>query len=136
MGDATDLVIKYFEALGSGDVEAAVQLVAEDSDFRTPMGVMSGRAAIVAYLSTFETAFPRATYDLAAVIEQDGKVAAEGTYRATHRGSLALPDGSSLDPTGREVAAPFVTMFDVVDGAIVAHRPYWDLAGFMAQLTS
>jgi len=35
----------------------------------------------------------------------------------------------------RPVNAPFVTVFEVVHGSITSHRPYWDLAGFMAQLT-
>ena len=29
----------------------------------------------------------------------------------------------------------FATFLQVTDGQIVSHRPYWDLAGFMAQLT-
>ena len=33
------------------------------------------------------------------------------------------------------MAAPFVTMFEVADDRIASHRPYWDLAGVMAQLT-
>ena len=40
------------------------------------------------------------------------------------------------ETTGRRVHAPFVTMFDIADGRITSHRPYWDMAGFMAQLTS
>jgi ketosteroid isomerase-like protein len=33
------------------------------------------------------------------------------------------------------VRAPFATIFRVRDGKIVAHRGYWDLAGFVAQLS-
>src|SRR5689334_23020129 len=86
MSDPTDIVRKYFAALGAGDVERAVNLIADDGDFRTPMGSISGRDAIRAYLSAFEEAFPKATYELETVIASGGSVAAEGTYRATHRG--------------------------------------------------
>jgi steroid delta-isomerase-like uncharacterized protein len=136
MGQASDIVSQYFAALSAGDVDSAVALVAEDGDFRTPMGSMAGRQAISAYLGAFESAFPKAQYELTAVVESGNAVAAEGTYKATHKGPMMMPDGSTLAATGREVSAPFVTMFDVDGGAIVSHRPYWDLAGFMAQLTA
>ena len=47
-----------------------------------------------------------------------------------------MPDGGSLPATGRSVSAPFVTMLEVSEGAITSHRPYWDVAALMAQLTA
>lgn len=127
--------MQYFNALSAGDVDATVGFIAEDGDFRTPMGAMSGRDPIRAYLGAFDAAFPEAQYDVATVVESGGAVAVEGTYGATHQGPIPLPDGSTIPATGRTVRQPFVTMFDVADGSIVSHRPYWDLASFMAQLT-
>ena len=46
-----------------------------------------------------------------------------------------LPDGRKLPPTNREARAPFVTMFRFRDGKITQHRGYWDLAGFLAQIS-
>ena len=132
--EAAGIVRKYFAALSAGDVDTAVALVANDGEFLTPMGRMTGRDNIQGYLNAFEVAFPRATYELGTVIEANGAVAAEGTYRAIHKGPMTLPDGTTLQATGRQVDQPFVTMFDVAGEAIVSHRPYWDLAGFMAQL--
>lgn len=135
MGEASDVVTRYFSALSAGDVDGAVALVAADGDFRTPMGAMAGKEPIRAYLAAFEMAFPKAMYDIETIVESNETVAAEGTYRAIHNGPMALPDGSTLPATGREVSAPFVTMFRVAGGTIMSHRPYWDLAGFMAQIT-
>ena len=135
MAEPTDVVTYYFEALSSGDVEAAVALVADGSDFRTPMGPLPDREAIRGYLTSFDNAFPEASYRIDTLVESTATVAAEGIYVATHNGPLPLPDGSRLEPTGRTVSSPFVTMFRVVDGAIVSHRPYWDVTGFLAQLT-
>jgi steroid delta-isomerase-like uncharacterized protein len=134
MGTASETVSRYFQALSAGDVDGAVGLIADGGDFRTPMGAMTGRGAIRLYLSAFEEAFPKADYVIDTVIESGRTVAAEGTYRGTHRGPMHLPDCSVLEATGRNVSAPFVTMFDVAEGEIFSHRPYWDLAGFMAQL--
>jgi steroid delta-isomerase-like uncharacterized protein len=135
VGEASDVVLGYFKCLSAGDVDGALVMVAEDGDFRTPMGAMTGKGTIRAYLGAFESAFPRATYEIDRLVESDGTVAAEGSYRATHQGPMLLPDGTSLPATGRTVMAPFVTMFEVKNGLITSHRPYWDLAGFMAQLT-
>jgi steroid delta-isomerase-like uncharacterized protein len=135
VGEPTDVVTGYFEALSTGDVEGAVALVAEDADFRTPMGLVSDRDAVRAFLAGFDAAFPEASYRIDTMVESTATVAAEGIYVATHAGPLPLPDGSRLEPTGRTVSSPFVTMFRVVDGSIVSHRPYWDVTGFLAQLT-
>jgi len=135
MGQAGDVVRQYFKALSDGDVAAAVGLVADGADFGTPMGAMTERGPIAEYLSAFERTFPKADYAIDTLVESGSAVAAEGRYRATHQGPMMLPDGSTLPATGREVTAPFVTMFEVSNGEIVSHRPYWDLAGLMAQLT-
>lgn len=135
MGEPAEVVTHYFEALSSGEVDEAVSLVADGSDFRTPMGPLPDRDAILGYLHSFDDAFPEASYRIDTLVESTATVAAEGIYVATHNGPLPLPDGSRLEPTGRTVSSPFVTMFRVVDGAIVSHRPYWDVSGFLAQLT-
>jgi steroid delta-isomerase-like uncharacterized protein len=134
MGEPADVVTRFFEALSSGEVQTAVALVAEGSDFRTPLGPLDGREAIERYLDSFDNAFPEASYRIDTMVESTATVAAEGIYVATHAGPLPLPDGSRLEPTGRTVSSPFVTMFRVVDGSIVSHRPYWDVTGFLAQL--
>jgi steroid delta-isomerase-like uncharacterized protein len=136
VGEPTDVVTHYFEALSTGDVDGAVKLVADDADFRTPMGPIPDREGIRGFLAGFDAAFPEASYRIDTLVESTASVAAEGIYAGTHNGPLALPDGSSLAPTGREVSVPFVTMFRVVDGAIVSHRPYWNVSDFFNQLTS
>jgi steroid delta-isomerase-like uncharacterized protein len=135
MGEAAKTAEAYFSALSDGDVNRAVDLVTDDGDYRTPMGRLPGKDAIRQYLAAFDAAFPDAHFDLEHVIESGGTVAVEGVYQGRHEGPLALPDGSALPATGRNVHAPFATMLTVDGGRITSHRPYWDLAGFMAQLT-
>lgn len=135
MGEAAGVALRYFQALSDGDVDGAVGLIAEGADFRTPMGPVDGPEAIRAFLGGFDTAFPGAHFDIDLVIEDESRVAVEGVYRGTHGGALMTPDGGSLPATGRSVSAPFVTVLEIADGKIRSHRPYWDVAGFMAQLT-
>ena len=136
MGEPTEIVTRYFEALSTGDIDGAVDLIADDADFRTPMGPIANREAVRAFLAGFDAAFPEASYRIDTLLESTASVAAEGIYAGTHNGPLPLPDGSMLAATGREVSAPFVTMFRVVRGSIVSHRPYWDVTDFLSQLTS
>ena len=136
MGEAAKTAEAYFSALSNGDVDGAVDLIADDGNYRTPMGRLPGKDVIRQYLAGFDAAFPDAHFDIEHVIESGDTVAVEGVYQGRHEGPLALPDGSALPATGRTVHAPFATMFTVSGGRITSHRPYWDLAGFMAQLTS
>ena len=135
MGEAAEVAIQYFQALSGGDVEAAVKSVADNGDFRSPMGHIEGTDQIRAFLGAFDSAFPGAQFDIEHVIEAGSSVAVEGVYRGIHGGPLMTPDGQTLPATGRSVSTPFVTVFEVANGSITSHRPYWDLAGFMAQLT-
>jgi steroid delta-isomerase-like uncharacterized protein len=135
MGEAADTALAYFTALSDGDVDRAVDLVADEGDYRTPMGRLPGKDVIRQYLAGFDAAFPDAHFDIEHVLEAGPTVAIEGVYQGKHEGPLALPDGSALPATGRTVHAPFSTWIAVAGGRITAHRPYWDLAGFMRQLT-
>lgn len=135
MGEAADIALTYFRALSDGDVDPAVALIADDCDFRSPMGPIDGKEAIRAFLGGFDKAFPGAQFEIDHVIEEGGRVSVEGVYRGTQNGPLMTPDGGSLPVTGREVRTPFATNLDVEGGKIRSHRPYWDVAGFMAQLT-
>jgi steroid delta-isomerase-like uncharacterized protein len=135
VGEAAEVATRYFQALQNGDVDGAVELVAHDGDFRSPMGAITDRDQIRGFLGAFDSAFPGARYEITQVFETGTSVAVEGVYRGIHSGPLITPDGTILPATGQEVAAPFVTVFEVADGSIRSHRPYWDLAGFMAQLT-
>ena len=135
MGEAAKTADAYFSALSDGDVDGAVELIADDADYRTPTGRLPRKDVIRQYLAGFDAAFPDAHFDIEHVIESGDMVAVEGVYQGKHEGPLGLPDGSALPATGRRVHAPFATVFTVRDGRITSHRPYWDLAGFMAQLT-
>jgi steroid delta-isomerase-like uncharacterized protein len=136
MGEAAKTADEYFSALSNGDVDGAVDLIADDGDYRTPMGRLPGKDGIRQYLAGFDAAFPEAHFDIEHLIESGETVAVEGVYHGRHDGPLGLPDGGALPATGRNVHAPFATMLTVSGGRITSHRPYWDLAGFMAQLTA
>jgi ketosteroid isomerase-like protein len=75
----------YFDALSAGDVDAAVALVADDADFRSPMARIQGKDEIRAFLGGFDSAFPGARFEITHVIESGTSVAVEGSTRAPIR---------------------------------------------------
>jgi ketosteroid isomerase-like protein len=125
----------YFQAISRGDVEGAIQCLAPNAEFIAPVGPLPVPDGVRAYLAGFEESFPGARVEINNSIEAGDQVALEAVWTGRHKGVLQLPDGRSIPPTNREVRAPFVGIFRVRDGKIVAHRGYWDLGSFMAQLT-
>jgi ketosteroid isomerase-like protein len=127
---------KYFQAITNGDIAGAVASFAPNAEFQGPMGPIPIPDGVRAFLQGWEESFPRARFEVTNTVESGDDVAAEGVWVGKHTGPLRLPDGRTLPPTNREVRAPFVTMFRVRDAKLVVHRAYWDMAGFMSQLTT
>jgi len=99
------------------------------------MGPIPVPDGLRAFLQGYEDSFPGARFEVSNAVEAGDQVAVEGIWCGKHTGGLQLPDGRTIPATHREVRAPFVTVFRVRDGKIAAHRGYWDLAGFMGQLS-
>ena len=125
----------YFGAVSRGNIDAALAMFTPDAEFVGPMGPLPLPDGVRSYLETFEVSFPGARFEVSNAIEEGDQVVLEGTWAGRHSGRLQLPGGPPLPPTDREVRGPFAIVFEVRDGKIAAHRGYWDLAGFMAQLT-
>jgi len=131
-----DVAEKYFQSITRGDISGAIACFGPGSEFIGPMGKLPMPDGLRAYLQAYEESFPRSAFEVTKVIEQGDHVAVEGFWSGKHTGVLTLPDGRKLPPTGRQVRAPFATIFQVRDGKIVSHRGYWDLAGFMGQIAA
>lgn len=123
----------YFGALYEGDVEGALGYLADDVEFRSPVGTMAGRAEVGPFLEAFAEGFPDARFDVSGVVTDGSTVAIEGTYSGTHSGTLRSPAGE-IPATGKAVAIPYVTVFDVEGDLITSHRAYWDQVALMSQL--
>ncbi len=127
---------RYLDAVGRGNIDGALSLLTPDADFLAPPGSLPVPHGVRSYLQAFEDSFPGGRFEVSNTIEAGDQVVLEGTWIGQHTGVLRLPDGQDLPPTNREVHAPFAIIFRVREGKIVACHSYWDLGGFMAQLTS
>lgn len=120
--DTRTTVEQYLTALSNGDVDAVVQLVAEDfhNEHTSTLGSSShGRDTYRERLPGFLAQFAALHYEVIDVIAENNRAAAR--YRLT-----ANFDGHPLDIAG-------VMLFEVQDGLIARRTDVWDSLTFLRQ---
>lgn len=128
------LLERYVELYNAGDLDACMELYADDAVQLMPDGTFRGRQEIHDRLARDLEAFPDATYTVASFVEQDDAFADEWTFTGTQSGPFALPDGTQLPATGKRVAVQGMELVLVRDGVIVVDNLYYDPAAAVAQL--
>ena len=131
---AGEIVARFYEDFGTGDIDAALSACAEDLEIVDPgMGRVRGRERFREYLETFKRAMPDARAMVEQAVESGETVAVEGRFTGTHTGPLATDDGD-VEPTGATVDLRFADVSRVRDGKIVAYHTYYDQLGLLTQL--
>ncbi len=127
---ARSLVRIYGSAKSQQDVGAALSVCSEDFALETPaFGVRGvGRAEVASQLALFFQAFPDYRVELEGLAQGDA-VAAWGRARLSLRGALV-----GIAPTEKTAELPFVSLFDVANGALRRERFLFDRAEFCEQL--
>jgi steroid delta-isomerase-like uncharacterized protein len=123
----------HYKGISSNDLDLAVSVFAEDVVTTTPQGTMEGLDAFRRFGEAFAAAVPDANIRAVRTFEAGDTIITEGSYAGTHTGDLVGPAGT-IPATGRGFSFPFVDVMQVTDGKVAAHRIYWDMMGFMAQL--
>jgi deazaflavin-dependent oxidoreductase (nitroreductase family)/steroid delta-isomerase-like uncharacterized protein len=134
MGNYRRLLERYTELSNAGDLDGIMDLYAEDAVQVMPDGTFEGRSAIRERLAQDMTAFPDMHFGFVSFIEQGDAFADEFVAVGTHAGSLVLPDGTELPPTGKRVEMTGMELVRVRDGKIVADNLYYDNLAVAAQL--
>jgi len=134
MGANRKLLDRYVELYNEGDLDAVMDLYAEDAVQTMPEGTFEGRSTIRERLARDLDACPDATYTVGSFVEQGDGFADEWTFVGTHTGPFPLPDGSQLPPTGKQVEIRGMELVQVRDGKIVMDNLYYDNMAVLAQL--
>jgi steroid delta-isomerase-like uncharacterized protein len=134
MGFNRSLLERYVELYNAGDLDACMELYAEDAVQRMHDGTFAGRAAIRERLARDLTACPDAAYTVGSFVEQGDAFADEWTFAGTQTGPLSLPDGTQLPPTGKRLEIKGMELVQVRDGKIVIDNLYYDAMAILAQL--
>ena len=129
-----DALKPYVELYNAGDLEACMELYAEDAVQWMHDGLFEGVDAIQERLARDLTAFPDAKYVVESFVEDDDKFADEWTFTGTNTGPFRLPDGSEVPATGRPVEIKGMEFVEVRDGKIVLNSLYYDMMSVVAQM--
>ncbi len=129
-----EIVRRFYEAFGEGDIDAATAVFAADVRMTDPdLGTVEGLQAFRHYLEGLKAPLPDAGAIVERIYEAGDTVIVEGRFTGTNTGPLAGPDGE-LPPSGREVDLAFADFSRLRDGKIVEYRTYYDQVGLANQL--
>ena len=129
-----EILGRYVERYNAGDLEACMELYADDAVQVMHDGVFEGRAAIEERLARDLTTFPDITYTVTSFVEQGDRFADEFVVTGTQTGPFPMPDGTELPLTGTRVEIRGMELVQVRDGKIVVDNLYYDSLALLAQL--
>jgi steroid delta-isomerase-like uncharacterized protein len=129
-----ELLERYVELYNAGDLDACMELYADDASQRMHDGTFEGVDAIQVRLARDLAAFEDATYVVESFFAAGDEFADEWTFTGTNTGPLRLPDGTEIPPTGRRVELKGMEYVKVQDGKIVIDNLYYDFLAAVAQL--
>jgi steroid delta-isomerase-like uncharacterized protein len=134
MSANSDLLDYYVERYNAGDLDACMELYAEDAVQRMHDGIFERLDAIRNRLARDLEAFADAKYVVESFVEDGDKFADEWTFTGTNTGPFRLPDGSEVPATGKPVEIKGMELVKVRDGKIVVDNLYYDFMAAVVQL--
>jgi steroid delta-isomerase-like uncharacterized protein len=134
MSANSDLLDYYVERYNEGDLDACMELYAEDAVQRMHDGLFEGKDAIRDRLARDLEAFEDAHYVVDSFVEDGEKFADEWTFTGTNTGPFRLPDGTEVPATGKPVEIKGMELVEVRGGKIVVDNLYYDFMASVVQL--
>jgi len=128
------LLDRYVERYNAGDLDAVMDLYAEDAVQLMPDGTFEGRSTIRERLAQELNGFSDVAHRVESFVEQGDAFADEWTFVGTHTAPFPLPDGSQLPPTGKRVEIRGMEFVQMHDGKIVVDNLYYDTLAVAVQL--
>ncbi len=118
------------QVFNEGNFDALDELLAPDYSIEeAPPGTAQGAEGVKQIVTMFRGAFPDLQITLDELVAEGDSVAARSTSRGTHRGAFM-----GLEPTGRSIVMPTLTLVHLRDGRLVASWVKNDVAALMRQL--
>lgn len=129
-----ELLEYYVERYNGKDLDAVMDLYAEDAVQLMPEGLFEGRSAIRERLARDLDACSDIAHRVESFVEQGDSFADEWTFVGTHTGPFPLPDGGQVPPTGKRLEIRGMELVVLRDGKIVVDNLYYDNVAVLAQL--
>ena len=127
MSNPEMVVRAAYAAYNAGELERMVGLCGPTIEWSDPDNrLVRGKADLLAHLKWGYDAFPGAKITVDSLSVDGDRVTTEAEYRGCHSAALALPDGTTVPPSGRTISFRLAMVGEVQDGLLVAQRSYWD----------
>ncbi len=124
------LTQRFYEAVNSGDLDTAMELVADDFvDHEEFAGMPSNRDGVRQFFELFRSAFPDLRMNAHQIVCEDDLVAVRGSMTGTHQGEFM-----GMQATGRRMEIQAMDLVRVRDGQAVEHWGLTDAMTMMQQL--
>ena len=133
MGQARDVVERFYAAFAAGDWEGARACYTDKCITVMPGGMELDNDAHMGVGVAFKAALPDAHMEIDRAVEDGEAVFVGGTFRGTHSGDLAMPQGT-IPASGNTLALPYADYFRLEDGKIAEHNVIFDQLAFLGQL--
>lgn len=127
------LLDRYVERYNAKDLDAVMDLYADDAVQSMPDGTFEGSSAVRDRLAKELDAFSDIAHRVVSYTEQDDAFADEWVFVGTHTGPVTLPDGTEVPPTGKRIEIPGMELVKMRDGKIVANNLYYDNLAVLVQ---
>ena len=129
-----DVLSKALEAeVGGAPIDLGT-LFTDDVVGWSPYATVSGLEALAQLAALREEAFSNVVIMFRGVDEVGNKAFAEWLIEADHTGPLVLGDEAVVQPTGRHVRLPGVTVADFREEKIRSYRTYFDDLSMIEQI--
>ena len=132
MGQAREVVERFYELFGAADFVGARDLFADDCITVTPGGALNNDEH-EAFGRALKNALPDVQIEVARAVEAGDEVCMMGRFKGTHTGDLVSPQGT-IPASGNALDLPFAEYFRVSDGKIAAQESMFDQMTLLGQL--
>ena len=133
MGQALEFLEQMTALWAKGDVDGVVGYYADDATLTVPGATVQGRGQLRDYWAGQMTGSDKSA-ELGRSVESGDVVFSEFLVAATMTAPLPMPDGSSVEPTGRRAELKGLEMLRVAAGRVVEHVICYDLLDLLTQI--
>ena len=133
-GSRKDVLSRALEVEVGGLADDLESLFTDDVVGWSPYVTVSGLPALAEVAALREIAFSNVVIMYRGLDEVGNKAYAEWLVEADHTGPLVLGEDAVLEPTGRRVRLPGVTVADFRQGKIRSYRTYFDDISLIEQI--
>jgi ketosteroid isomerase-like protein len=120
------VLVEALRAAFDGDHGALGRLLTEDVRVWAPLRSVSSLGELVAELERRDDAFTDAVADVVPLEVGGDYACAEWTVAMTHTGTLEVPGGAVIEPTGVRVVIHGASVAEFRGEQICSLRQYWD----------